>query len=270
MQEFKPLPMKDMANPAPMHPAFEKTSQWMNSFMPTVMDKIRAGSVAPTNLGAGNQGGAGIANMLFQAVHPDTFNRVLDFLKPSKSRQEGGPVEPGEEYTVGEAGPEKFKPAVPGQILPYGKEPSPLGSVPGQITYAGMTDRRESPEMPGIGPQAYRALKGSLVSPYESPYEPGLPSFRMPGGEPTPIGGGATPMGATIPPGERAPAYTGRNRPVGGPPAPEGPAPLGEGWQHYGEGIDYKMGPENARGDEMARQRILREATPDLRLPFRS
>ena len=83
MPDYRPLPMKDPVNPQPMHPASAKMSEWMNSYMPTVMSKINAGSVGPTNMGMGNQNGGGISDMLFKAIHPDTFAKVLDFLKPS-------------------------------------------------------------------------------------------------------------------------------------------------------------------------------------------
>jgi len=301
MQEFKPLPMKDIANPAPMHPAFEKTSQWMNSFMPTVMDKIRAGSVAPTNMGMSNQDGSGVAKMLFEAVHPDTFNRVLDFIRPRGGMPK---YQKGTDY-VEETGPamlhqgeavipaEENKPyreGRPGQIIPYGREPSPLGSVPGQITYAGMTGPgAEGPGMGWLGSspgQWWNKTKESLANPMawldkqagqfglERKATPGFDFEKgiFGGGGPEPIGGGVR-YGETVPPGGVAAPYPGprpwTNRPAEGGGVGGEPTPLGEGWQHYGEGIDYKMGPENARGDELARQRILKEATPDLRLPFR-
>jgi hypothetical protein len=67
--------MRDTANPEPMHPASEKMSQWMNSYMPTVMNKIMSRSVTPTNMGMGNQSGARISDMFFKAIHPDTGDR---------------------------------------------------------------------------------------------------------------------------------------------------------------------------------------------------
>jgi len=82
---------------------------------------------------------SGVEDKLYQAVHPDTFSRVLEIImqfvtgKPIP-RQGGGPVEPEKEYTVGEEGPERFKPAIPGEIIPYGSSPTR------GITYGGMIE----------------------------------------------------------------------------------------------------------------------------------
>lgn len=96
--------------------------------------------------------------------------------------------------------------------------------------------------------------------------------------------------------GPQPPPYTGerpwRNKPApvrtplpGGPRVPmeyQDIPPYEPGWINYDEGIKYKMGPERffsggkevpsgttgaVSGDELARQRIMREATPNLRLP---
>jgi hypothetical protein len=264
MPEFKPLPMKDTVNPEPMHPASQKMSEWMNSYMPTVMNKINAAGPGPTNMGMSNQSGGGVADMLFKAIHPDTFNRVLDFLKPTP-RQEGGDVEPGREYTVGEAGPEKFKPAVPGQIIPYGKEPKPLGPTAGGITYGGMTDTPMGLSMPA-GPN-----RGYRMADMEPPGAPGTPEYmkRFAGREAEWMGKEQqewakrtgrpmeTPIGGTVPsmdPRDVSP-LGGHTQTV---PSmdPRDVSPLGShtqgeypisGWKDYGEGIKYRMG-EGAGG----------------------
>jgi hypothetical protein len=45
-------------------------------------------------------------------------------------RADGGPVEPGQYYTVGERGPETFVPAVPGHIVPEGARTIPDRNAP--------------------------------------------------------------------------------------------------------------------------------------------
>lgn len=244
MPDYKPLPMKDTVNPQPMHPASEKMSQWMNSYMPTVMNKIMAGSVGPTNMGMGNSSGAGISDMLFKAIHPDTFERVLNFIKPTP-RQEGGPVEPGKEYTVGEAGPEKFRPNVPGDIIP--------GPGGGQLRYRGQ-DEGWDPLLAGrqaFGPGEPSPLGTpktfgeswigqNVIAPIKSWAEAGW--LDRPSGTPAPLGTRST---------ARFPIEEGRGIPeTGGERAPLG-------WQDYGEGMKYKWsGPETEAtrtGDEAAR-----------------
>lgn len=48
-------------------------------------------------------------------------DRALGAITPDGARAEGGPVQPGGAYLVGERGPELFTPGVAGQVSPAGK-----------------------------------------------------------------------------------------------------------------------------------------------------
>jgi len=295
MPDYRPIP--GQMDPGPMNLPMDDLSQMArekaSSLLSPYADQMGPGKIPSP----GNGGEATIANpvpkpisppsegmedKLYRAVHPDTFSQILamimQFVTGKPIPRQGGTPEgtletPNKDLLVGEKGPEVFRPAVPGQIIPYGREPSPLGGVgPSSgrsLTYAGEE---------GLGPQIYHGLKSSLVSPYESPYEPGLPNFRYPGGE-----GGGREGGRGIPL-QRGPGG-GSWTPEGGyaPPAYAGPRPWKQGaidlkkdeggayaipepgWKDYtpeGQptGIRYKMGPEDVRGDELARGGVLAEA----------
>lgn len=224
---------------------------------------------------------AGVEDKLYQAVHPDTFSKVLEIImqfvtgKPIP-RQGGGPVEPGKEYTVGEEGPERFKPAVPGEIIPYGSSPTRgITYTAGESSPDFLPGIKYNPqvEQPNIWQRMFSGRGGeewyppwtAEAQPFGPvPYKPIPTKSTGPEGSPNlPI-----PYGQTIPPGGVAAPYTGPrpwHRPAITPSTttPTTPPPTGEeGWKDYGEGIRYKLGPEDIRGDEMARQRILREARP--------
>ena len=48
------------------------------------------------------------------------IDRALGAITPDGARAEGGPVQPGSSYLVGERGPELFTPGVAGQVSPSG------------------------------------------------------------------------------------------------------------------------------------------------------
>jgi len=270
MADLMPIPIgKESGSPKPIHPASEQISSWLNNYMPKFLENAMARS--PGGKGNGSGGGGNIAKMLYEAVHPDTFNRVMDALKPPiKARAEGGPADPSQDYLVGEKGPEIFRPNKPGDVIP-------IGGTDRSLTYMGQGSTRDPLQQGGpIGnlmsqyeggainpentPGAPSTFKGSLldkyvVDPLRRFSENRAAAVGMPGAT------GATPLPETPSPiGTPAAPYTG-NRPwrqhAGATPiGPQTPAPVG-GMQNYDEGIQYQMGAPNPAGNAMARMNLL-------------
>lgn len=225
----------------------------------------------------------GVEDKLYQAVHPDTFSKVLELImqfvtgKPIP-RQAGGEARPSHAYLVGEERPELFVPDQPGEIIPMQEggrvEPptySPFDPFRQRDEMAEATRLRELAGVtynPNTGPLTQPGglggaleeagwtgtMPGTTMTPTETPTgTPNLPAIR-----PVPPAGGyvAPPYTGPRPWQNRAPDFAVSHTPG------EYPIAKAGDWQDYGEGIRYKLGPEDVRGDEMARQRILREATP--------
>jgi hypothetical protein len=73
---------------------------------------------------------------------------------------DGGPVEPGQYYTVGERGPETFVPAVPGHIVPGMPLLDPGSAVrPSEMPLYDPYSAVRPSEMPLYDP--YSAVRGS-------------------------------------------------------------------------------------------------------------
>ena len=80
---------------------------------------------------------AALANLRdFEDKYPTRRNKEADFLSPTlpirrpiESRQEGGPVEAGKPYLVGEAGPEIIIPEQSGTVIPNNQLPSPFNAA---------------------------------------------------------------------------------------------------------------------------------------------
>jgi hypothetical protein len=248
----------------------------------------------------------GLEDKLYQSIHPDTFSKVLETIMQMVTgrpipRQVGGPGEPGQDYLVGEKGPEIFRPAVPGTIFP-GREEG--GHTYPDLTYAGGGERRWNPltgtRTPGelwnqqlsagpLKPAQGFALPERIPLPFpfaelrrrETP-------LQIPGESFLPETAGAAGYRKrpgdvmTIPPtgGGTTPAPRRREEFMALPPIPTTPpapgAPGGD-WIEA-EGGRYRVGPERwfaggrevptgtpgaVSGDVLARERLFRE-TPRL------
>ncbi|WP_323762935.1 phage tail tape measure C-terminal domain-containing protein [Maricaulis sp.] len=77
------------------------------------------------------------------------IDRALGAITPDGARAEGGPVQPGGAYLVGERGPELFTPGVAGQVSPSG------GGVGSQSVHIHLT------LPPGSGESSERAIAQS-------------------------------------------------------------------------------------------------------------
>ena len=252
MPDYRPIPgQTNTGRPSPMNLPTDDLSRMAgeraSSLLTPYGDQFgqnRPIVPSPAGGGAGAPPAPASSSMedkLYQSIHPDTFSKVLETImqfvtgKPIP-RQFGGSAEPGEEYIVGENGPERFRPAVPGQIIP--ETPSPMGGR--SLTYTGgLGLGYESPVERGL-----RGTRGVIdkISPYVGPaMSVPLKAFAKAGevmgegGYPVPeTGGGLPPLAAGHGPGagggEFAPGHV------------PGEYPISGGWKDYGEGIRYKLG----------------------------
>ena len=254
MPNYRPIPGQEMMNVGPSgnFPTDDLTmmarAKASNILMPYAnMGMSMNPGIPSTPTGSGTNPipggpmGSGIEDKLYRAVHPDTFNKILETImqfvtgKPIP-RQGGGPVDPDQDYVVGENGPERFRPDVPGQIIPR-ETMTPMGPVerPG-LTYRGQMSPAESMGLnipPPYTPE-YSAWESGVSGEGKETSSPGVKPYAGPR------------------PWRNRPAVNERYD------IPE----AGGGWKDYGEGISYKLGPEDTQGDEMARKRIMGLTAP--------
>jgi hypothetical protein len=241
MPDYRPIPGGGSGGPAdmPMDDLTRMASERASSLLMPYQDKFGAKSITPSQGSSRGELAASTLpsneDRLFRAVHPETFSKIMETIlslvtgKPIP-RQMGGDVEPGQEYVVGEKGPEKFKPDVPGQITPYSQGP--------------WMEKYKEDVMRGISrPSPLTSSLSRLVA----------PEYRKP------LGLESAPIDIKDPEtgGFMAPQYKGtapwRQRPI---PTTTPPG----GWTSYDEGMRYKLGPETPEGDRLAQERILAEA----------
>jgi hypothetical protein len=267
MPEYRPIPGQNASSDLPMDDLTRMATESASKLLMPYQEKFGLKPIVPGEKAnpVPVSPSASAEDKLYESIHPSTFSKVMETImslvtgKPIP-RQEGGPADPNKKYIVGERGPEVFTPNVPGQITP-GEQL--MGSV--------------GTEWPGIGPQAYRAISRTMTSPYESPYEPGLPKFQLPR-----ISGKSAidmvrdPVTGTYDIPEAAPSHGIPSQGAFDIPPESLPShtPVDYGWKDYGEGMRYRVGPERffkggrevaagepgaVSGDELARQRIYRE-----------
>lgn len=279
MPEYRPIPGQTDRGPSPMSPAMDDLSVMARGRASNILSPYanigNSGAPPPGQENPVNPNSGGVANpvpipggsssiedKLYQSIHPDTFSKVLETImqfvtgKPI-SRQRGGQVDTDKDYIVGEQGPERFRPSVPGQIIPRGEPTAtPMGPVQGGLRYGGRLSDAE--------------IMGKNVPPPSSAefsrWELGVPGERSEATPnlPVPYTGARPWRGPTRGPGEDFGGYRERTREeyLG--------VPSGlEGWKDYpGEGMGYQWsGPETAEtraGDEAARRRMERES-PEFR-----
>jgi len=279
MPDYRPIPgQMDRGPSSPMNLPVDDLSRMASEKASNLLtpygDQFGNRPIVPPSPGVspgpGTPPGPGSSSMedkLYQSIHPDTFSKVLEMImqfvtgKPIPKYQEGtdyvpetGPamLHQGEKVVPAEENI-PFRPGVPGE--PVG-EPSPMGSK--LLTYAGgqglgyeslpergLRGARETVDKisPYIGPALSVPLKAlSKASEFYSVPQPGGQGGRVP-----PYAGPRPWKNAIDLKKDEGGAYA----------IPE--------WKDYapeGEqtGIRYKLGPENVRGDELARQGILSEA----------
>jgi hypothetical protein len=298
MPQPKPIPVNDPVNPQPMHPAKEKISSWLNSYMPSIMNKITAGAAKPTDV-SGATAEPGVSKMLYEAVHPDTFNRVMDLFggsKPTRLLDDGtqdDPLRPGESAIVGGRGPERLAIDTGGaahvqplqsrtgnlmgaeQVFPGG----PPESTPGapQNFRESLVGRAMKPIGDAFSnwnasrEREWRASQGLAPLPEQDRGEAGMQLMGNTGSvidmkkDPT-TGGWVAPPYPGAAPGTQD--WRGRTE---SPPSPlggggGGGAPPGIDWQGFGGWNEPETAATRA-GDEQARQRIAREGRGNVPIP---
>lgn len=231
-----------------------------------------AGQPAP-----GAETGPSTEKMLYNSVPTDTLTRILDMImqfvgagKKPIPRQEGGPVEPDKTYTVGERGPETFKPAIPGQIIPAPTESGGLAYRGRANTGYGGADEQMDPFFSSTRAPRPTLNAGAIREkglPYAFGLETPSDALTMKRDPTTGVygvpGEGEAARGHEAPPSSTSPESPSSHVP--------GQYPLSGGFGGYGEGIRGAFTePETAatrRGDQQARDRIAREGQGFVPVP---
>ncbi len=263
MDGYRPIPGESGAvNNMPMDDLTRMASESASRLLMPYQDKFGVKPIVPV---PGEKTPAPISaptvateDRLYESIHPSTFSKVMETIMSLVTgaipRQAGGPVDPNKEYIVGERGPEKFRPSVPGAIIPT--RFSPVDPFRQRDEFAEATEARKKAGVvydPNKGPLTQPGgLSGALI---ESGWLGTRPGER-PRSEERPIPGDrpidmrANPETGTYEiPRDLAVSHNRKDIPgFESEPALShipGKYPISEagGWQDY-EGGRYKVGPE--------------------------
>jgi hypothetical protein len=260
MPDFLPLPgqeniQKDISTiPREIPGAQEKARAALAPYFQGMQITPQESKISPSQ-GEEAAGGAGADNskMLYESVHPNTFSRTLDFIRDLITgkwpipRENGGDVsQPNQTYLTGEKGPELLKTDNQGRgtvaPLPGMRTRTPFmetgsGSPGALASGAGFMET-------GSGTPGGSSRLGSTIRKFATGghYQPPAQTDAI---DLVPGRGGTYEL-----PGleTMAPAHTRAPTDTGTGVSPD--------WRDYGEGISYRLGPENLPGDRMARNRI--------------